>query len=104
VRTSLQKKGQYLQNWRARAVQKATRLQQFINGWLFYRDCESLRKQVSLYYPRLLGAHEAYVSWVGDMNQAQVNILNNQVPGVMPPCVREHEKNHLISLRWCQPE
>jgi hypothetical protein len=103
VRTSLQKKGQYLQNWRARAVQKATRLQQFINGWLFYRDCESLRKQVSLYYPRLLGAHEAYVSWVGDMNQAQVNILNNQVPGVMPSVFGSMKKS-LISSRWCQPE
>ncbi|SAE05090.1 lambdoid prophage Rac integrase [Enterobacter cloacae] len=44
-----------------------------------------MRKQVSLYYPRLLGAYEAYVRWVGDMKQDQVNILNNQMPGVMPP-------------------
>jgi len=85
VRTSLQKKGQSLQNWRARSVKKATRLQPFINGWMFYPDCGSVRKQVSLYYPRLLGAYEAYVRWVGDMKQDQVNILNNQMPGVMPP-------------------
>ncbi|MCP5967043.1 hypothetical protein NL370_27410, partial [Klebsiella pneumoniae] len=53
VRTSLQKKGQSLQNWRDPSVKKATRLQHFINGWLFYPDCRSLRKQVRLYYPRL---------------------------------------------------
>lgn len=29
--------------------------------------------------------YEVYSKWIGDMNQDQVNMLNNQMPTAMPP-------------------
>jgi integrase len=29
--------------------------------------------------------YEVYSKWIGDMNQDQVNLLNNQMPTALPP-------------------
>ena len=29
--------------------------------------------------------YEVYSKWIGDMNQDQVNMLNNQMPTALPP-------------------
>lgn len=45
--------------------------------------------------------YEVYSKWIGDMNQDQVNMLNNQMPTALPPRTppraREYEKSYLIS-------
>lgn len=44
--------------------------------------------------------YEVYSKWIGDMNQDQVNMQNNQMPTALPwtpPRAGEHEKSYLIS-------
>lgn len=45
---------------------------------------------------------EVYSTWIGDINQDQVSLRNNQMPTALLPRTGPDEKSHLISLCWFQ--